>query len=423
MAGPDPGSAAASAAPVTPDTGRGRGRTALAVVLIVLASLLVPVSIVAGWAKELVSDTDAFVATLGPLAGEPAVQEYVASEAAAAINDALDIEGLVDAVVDGLAEVVERDRARAALEALRVPAQDGLEAAIEEGAARAVASDSFTNAWNRALQRSHEVAVTVLESDSSSVVAIVDDGLGLQLGPLVEHVRASLLERGFALASSMPETDRTIVLVPSEALPMAQSVYRGVVAAGYWLALIALLLVVVGVALSRRPARAALAAALAWAAGALLVLAALWLGREVAAALVPEQALPEDVLRLVYNALAASMAETALAILVLALAAAVATWLSAEFRTSRGARAVWHRFRAALWRRGFDTGRVGRWLHDRDTALRILVGAAAAVFLIANRPLTVTVALWTVVASGLVLAVLSVLARPPDGNLEPQAGG
>ncbi|MDQ7993054.1 MAG: ATP-binding cassette domain-containing protein, partial [Propionicimonas sp.] len=60
-----------------------------------------------------------------------------------------------------------------------------------------------------------------------------------------------------------------------------------------------------------------------------------------------------------------------------------------------------------------DTGRVGGWLHARAGALRILVGAVAAVVLLVNRPLTVGVVLWTVVGAAVVLGVLGLLQRPP----------
>ncbi|MEN0072476.1 MAG: hypothetical protein AAGC63_15975, partial [Propionicimonas sp.] len=267
---------APNAQPGEPGTKGGRGRTVVAVALIVLGSLLVPVSIMAGWAREMLGDTDAFVATLGPVIEDPAVQDYAAQQVASAVSDSLDLDGLVDAVVDGLLDVVERERARAALDALRVPAADGLRAAIEDGTRQVVSSDRFAQAWTQALRRSHEIALAVLESDSSSVVGVVDGGLGLQLGPLVAEVRSSLQERGFALASRIPDTDRTILLVPAANLPQIQAAYQVAMAVGYWLALAALALVVAGVALSRQPARAAFVAALAAAAGAAVVLGAVW---------------------------------------------------------------------------------------------------------------------------------------------------
>lgn len=412
MSSPQP--AAPAAQPAEPGLRVGRGRTAVAAVLIVLGSLLVPAAILAGWAREMLGDTDTLVAALGPVIEDPAVQGYLSQQVAASINDALDIDGLVDAGMDGLLEVVQGDRARAALEALRVPAADGLRAAIENGTAQAVSSQRFVQAWNEALQRSHEIVVAVLGSDSSSVVAVVEGGLGVQLGPLVEQVRAELQTRGFELASQIPDTDRVIVLVPAENLPQLQAAYQFAMAVGYWLGLVAFGLVAAGVAVSRNPPRSALVAALAWAAGALVVLAGVWAAGVVARAAVPDNVMPDDVLTTFYEAVTLPLVDGTLAVLLLAVAAAMAAWLLGPFRSSRRARAGWDRLRTGLRARGLDTGGAGRWLRDRSRALRILIGAVAVVILLVNRSLTVAAVFWTLLGAAVLLGLLGLLEQPAE---------
>ena len=63
---------AASPAPQRP---AGRWRAFVSALVIVVATILVPISIVSAWARVQLVDEEAFVATLAPLADDPAVQQ------------------------------------------------------------------------------------------------------------------------------------------------------------------------------------------------------------------------------------------------------------------------------------------------------------------------------------------------------------
>ena len=54
-------------------------RPTIAAILITVGVILAPVSVIGAWARLELVDTDRFVATLGPLAQDPAVQAMVAS--------------------------------------------------------------------------------------------------------------------------------------------------------------------------------------------------------------------------------------------------------------------------------------------------------------------------------------------------------
>ena len=62
----------------TPDrVGRQGWRTIVATLLIVVACLLAPLGVVAVWARNQVTNTDRYVATVTPLAKDPAIQQAV----------------------------------------------------------------------------------------------------------------------------------------------------------------------------------------------------------------------------------------------------------------------------------------------------------------------------------------------------------
>ena len=52
-------------------SGSRRGRGTLSIALMVVTALLAPLTVVAGWARAQIEDTDRYVATVGPLAQDP----------------------------------------------------------------------------------------------------------------------------------------------------------------------------------------------------------------------------------------------------------------------------------------------------------------------------------------------------------------
>ena len=80
----------------------GVGVPPVAVLLVVLGRLLAPLALVAVWTNSEVSDTDTYVATVAPLAKEPAVQDAVAQRVTTEIFTRLDIHGITSQAVDAL---------------------------------------------------------------------------------------------------------------------------------------------------------------------------------------------------------------------------------------------------------------------------------------------------------------------------------
>src|ERR1700744_5241036 len=70
----------------TPKTGRGHmPRRISAWVLVVLASILIPISVISVWAIRTVTDTDQYVDTMAPLATNPVIQQGLATRATDAL--------------------------------------------------------------------------------------------------------------------------------------------------------------------------------------------------------------------------------------------------------------------------------------------------------------------------------------------------
>ncbi|QYF72809.1 hypothetical protein [Cryobacterium sp. PAMC25264] len=82
----------AQAGPGAEHRAAARWRAFLAALLIAIGVLLAPVSVVSYWTKGYVNDTDRFVASLAPLADDPAVQAYIVDEIVTVVNDNIDID-------------------------------------------------------------------------------------------------------------------------------------------------------------------------------------------------------------------------------------------------------------------------------------------------------------------------------------------
>jgi hypothetical protein len=84
--------------------GRQRWRTIVASLLIVVACVLAPLSVVAVWTRNQVTNTDRYVATVAPLADDPAIQAAIADQITAQVFRYIDVQGLTNQVVDALSE-------------------------------------------------------------------------------------------------------------------------------------------------------------------------------------------------------------------------------------------------------------------------------------------------------------------------------
>ncbi len=397
--------------------GRRRGRAVLATVLIVLGSLLAPVAIVSSWSKVVISDTDAVVATLAPLAKDPRVQAYVGDQVISAIERQIDIDGLVGQVFDGLAGAIQgQPQAQGALRILQQPAAAGIRSVIDNAVTQVVSSEAFVQAWQESLRVSHGQAIAVLQGDPEAALTATSAGLGLRLAPVIERVKAALSDRGFLLADRIPVIDRTIVLVPTESLVHAQLAYRAAVLAGVWLALAVVVLLAGGVLAATRRIRAAVWASVGLGLGAGSVLAGVAIGRIIAQLTIPVTTVPNDVLQLFYDTATAGLNELATTTLLLAAIVGVTAWLAGPFAPAQWLRSGYLRVVASLrqWAdaRGVSTGGLGRWIHSYRVALWAVIGVLSAITVVVNRPITGGLVLQVTVVALLSLLVISLLERP-----------
>ncbi len=190
-----------------------------------MAAILVPVSIVGAWARVQLVDEDAFVSTLAPLVDDPAVQALVIDETMEAITAQVDFEELTANVFDGIADLGLPPRAEQALGLLQAPAADGLENLVTQTVTRVVESEAFADVWATATRAAHRALTTAATSDGGGLVVRTDDGVGIQLGAIVERVKQNLTDRGVGVAQLIPTVDRVVIIGEGDNLAAIRTGY------------------------------------------------------------------------------------------------------------------------------------------------------------------------------------------------------
>src|SRR6188472_2902659 len=107
--------------PPAPGERRGWWRPVVAGLLVAVAALLAPLSVLSTWASGQIQDTDRYLATVAPLASDPDVQAAIVVRVEEVIYSYLDLDAAVDEVVQALEDQGLPPTAAATLSALAGP--------------------------------------------------------------------------------------------------------------------------------------------------------------------------------------------------------------------------------------------------------------------------------------------------------------
>ncbi|MEV4557093.1 hypothetical protein AB0K51_08855 [Kitasatospora sp. NPDC049285] len=395
-----------------PPRPRHRVRSFFAVVLILLAAVLTPLAVVASWSKAQVTDTDRFVATMAPLASDPAVQGALANRITDAVMQQLPITDLINSAAPADKPVLD-----AALAKLGPALTSGLTGFVHDQVQRFLQSDAFAGIWANVLRSAHAAFDKVLTGQGGGAVQVKGDKVSLDLAPVIAQVKDRLVANGLGLASKIPEVHTDYTLVQSSAVKKAQTGLRLLDLAGFWVPVLAVACAVGGILLAVRRRRATVTAALLMAAGA----GVLGIGLSVFRTVYLDK-LPADVdqaaAMAVYDTLVRYLRTAIRMVLALGVVIALAAWLTGAGRRAGWVRSLWQEglgaVRQAAERIGMNLGPVGRFVHRWKTWLGWGAVAVAAIVLLTWSYPTGLVVLWLALALLLVLAVLEFLDTPGE---------
>jgi hypothetical protein len=397
---------------------RQRWRTVVAALLIVVACVLAPLSAVAIWTRNQVTNTDRYVATVSPLASDPAIQKAIADQITAQVFTYIDIKGLTTQAVEALSSRGGlRPQVAAQLQAFAVPIANGVQSFTRDQVGKIVASDAFTNAWIQANRTAHAELVKALTGEGGGAVTVENDTVSVNLAAFIQTVKAQLVASGFTLAERIPEVNASFVLFQSKDITRVRSGFNLLNTLGIWLPIIMLILLVLGVYVAKDHRRALVGAAVGIAVSMVVLALALAVFRSIYLDAVPANLLPHDAAAVLYDTIVRFLRLGLRTILVLALVVAAGAFLTGRsvtaVRTREGVGRAIGWLQGGAEQAGFSTGPVGAWVYANKRALRIgAVTLAALVLVFWGRP-TGKVVLGLTLALLVVLALIEFLGRRP----------
>jgi hypothetical protein len=379
-------------------------RTPLSVVLVVVGVVCLALSPVAIWGRNLILNTDNYVQTLEPAATNPDVQQLVIDRVAGQISMHVDVQSSLSGVLpDRVARVIS-------------PAlQSGLDSLIDTTTAAFVHSRAFPPLWNAINRSAHEQLAYVLLGEKppsgSGIIQINDQGrIELNVGSVVDAVKAELTVAGVAIAAGVPAIGTTIQIGVLKGLTRAQSFTRAVNTLANWLAPLGLLVVLGGVMVARGHRRAVIWAAIGLGAAMLVfgvvlqIVRHIFLGQAMPGGLSPATA------GFLFDIVARFLRLGLRLTLLVALIVAATAWFVGPSPSAQRSRQLVQKGPLALGRR-IGASRPAAVLARHAAAVRAVVVAAGGIVLLFVDGLTVT-ALVTiaVVVAALLLAVEAILA-------------
>ena len=242
---------------------RARLRRVFAVVFVVLAVLAASAMTPGVWARRTIYNTDRYVATVGPLASDPAIQEALARQLTASVFTELDIQTKLEAAI---AERAPK------LEFIAGSITSSLQGFVQDQVQKILASDRFRQTWiaaNTVLQRqlvavldgSHDVLTVQGNEVVFNYLPLVNDALAQLSGTLSDILNRTITlptitadmvpsqavaTLGTALGVSLPPTFGSVTLFQSDQLTSIQDAVSTV----NNLLLLSIVLFVVGVVLA-----------------------------------------------------------------------------------------------------------------------------------------------------------------------------
>ncbi|MFC8508553.1 hypothetical protein ACFU3J_08975 [Streptomyces sp. NPDC057411] len=388
-----------------------RVRAFFSALLIVIGCVLAPLSLVAAWTADLLGDTDRYVSTVAPLASDPDVQTAVATRVTNAVMEHIDLADLLEGVAPEQRPVLEK-----ALGKLGDSLEGAVGSFVHEKAQQVVASDNFQTVWDQANRAVHTSLDRALTGSEEGAVKVNQDTVTLDLAPVVDQVKQRLVDSGLTVAAKIPEVHTDFTLVQADDIGKVKTGFALLQKLGFWLPVIAVLFVAGGVLLATHRRRALVAAALGFAAAALVLGIGLTVFRTVYLNALPTGVSPAAA-GSVYDILIRYLRTAVRMVVVLGIVLALAAWLSGPGRYARLVRSLWHSgiaaTRATADRAGFRTGPVGPFVRRHRTWITwILVAVAVLVYVLWSYPTG-----WVVV--GLVLALLFAFAVVEFLAVEP----
>jgi hypothetical protein len=373
-------------------------RRILAIVLAVLSIVAVILSLVVSWEKTTLTDEDRFVATLASLPSDDAVATALSVRIADRI---VERSGVSDFVVGVLPDP---------LGFLATPLTSTISDTIADATYAVVVSDGFTTVWTATLRVTHK-SVSAMVGGTDGVIESEGGQVTLDLDAIASLAVSRVENRGL----TMPNLDiefGEIVLYESDELASVQSAASLVHTVGWWIPLIAILLITatIWVATDRRWMAGFLG--FGTVVGSLILLVVARTGRTTILGDVEDE-ISREAGFAVWDAVTALLLQITWAALTLGLIIGISAWVLGRSPRAERIRG-WAKSTAERWSDpdGAEASPFGKFVSDWKRTIEVGVGVVASLFILVGPPPSVLTVLVAVVVAFAAIGVVEVISGP-----------
>ena len=409
-----------------------RTRGIIAWVLVVLGSLLIPISVISAWAITTVTNTDQYVATMAPLARNPVIVQHLANKATDELFSTHVVQDKVTAALPPKAKPLVQ------------PIVTQVKTYVNGVALKVFSSEKFGALFDRLNRRTHQTVIDLLSGKQTPLTKALKNGaVVLNLTPQLNQLIDKLNSRGITLFNPVQPiltNDKGLgfTVVEKNQISKFTGLFNTLVTLGWAVPVVSVALGVLGIIVAVERRKTLLRLAVGIALFTLLLLGALAYGRTTFLNQASGHHLDVAVAAAVWDTLIRFLKADLRWALLGAVLVALGAWIAGPARY-----AVWIRTKtAAGWRwvvgqsrtltsaagRGVSGSqgarKTGAWISEHVKGLRILGVVIAGIVLLLGGNVTG----WDLVILVIVLAVYLALlqlvvfwARRVSGDRAPAA--
>lgn len=412
-----------------------RTRAVVTWVLIVLASLMVPLSVITYWAVNTTTNTDHYVETMAPLAREKVITDFIATRATQKIFAAVQVQHKVQSALPKKAAF------------LAAPLVNEVQGYVQTQMMKLLSSTYFHNLWDTANRRSHAAVVAVLTGKSNPKVKKANDVI-VDITPVIDKAINQLDAKGITIFDGVkPKLDKantlTVNLVSGEQISKARNLFRVVTNLRWAIPIVALILIAAAVAVATDRRKALLRVAVGAGLATLGFLIALTLGRNFFVDHASSKVDPA-VTTAAFTTITRFLTEGLKWVILVCVVVALALWLAGPSSWARWIRAQVARAARWLWTQAKALGgkenrgkattgakRAAAWTLVHKSGMRIAGAVVAGLVIVFGGNLSVSGVWDTLIVLAIYLVLLELVmiwarrtaGRSPSGPTSVDDGG
>ena len=189
---------------------RRRLRGIIAAVLVALTILLTFVTVPSAWGRRTALNTDHYVALVGPLAKDPAVQAFLATKITDQVMEAINVPQILSNVLPPKAAI------------LAGPIGSALSGFVHDKVLEFLQTDTFAQLWADANRFAHEQVLAILDGKGDTI-SVKDGVVFLNLLPLVNAALSTIQTAASGLVGNLPLPDISVTEPSPEAIAKLES--------------------------------------------------------------------------------------------------------------------------------------------------------------------------------------------------------